>query len=151
MSTPCKLSLVAILAIALTAPAIAARRALVVEDPIGGGSEDAAQTIEDALVDRGFEVVRDTRVRPDFDRYCCIWDLRVFRALDTTQGDRIKGALDAGHGVDVAIPSDSDEPVEIEKGVVMDDDEGTAEYTIVRQGDRVLMKVREPIVNTIDD
>jgi hypothetical protein len=58
--------------------------------------------------------------------------------------------ISAGEGVDFDVETDSPEPIIVQKGVLRSDGRGTAEYTIVKQGDKVLMEVREPIVNWVE-
>lgn len=60
--------------------------------------------------------------------------------------------LDAGHDLDVDVSVRSDEPITIDKRVMRPDPDGkgTVEYTVVRQGDRVLMEVREPVLDWIE-
>ena len=56
----------------------------------------------------------------------------------------------AGEGIDFDVETESAEPIIVQKGVLKSDGRGTAEHTIVKQGDKVLMEVREPIVNWVE-
>lgn len=59
--------------------------------------------------------------------------------------------LDLGDGIDVDVTTGSREPIIVEKRVLRPDDQGsTVKYTIVRQGDRVLMEIREPVLDRIE-
>jgi hypothetical protein len=58
--------------------------------------------------------------------------------------------LDVADEIEIDVPAWSDEPIIVEKRVFRSDGRGTVEYTIVRQGDRVLMEVREPLVDWIE-
>ena len=51
--------------------------------------------------------------------------------------------IDAGD-LAVDVHTESHEPIKIEKGILRSDGRGTAEYTIVRQGDKILMEFKEP-------
>lgn len=59
--------------------------------------------------------------------------------------------LDVADGIEVDMTTRSREPIIVEKRVLRPDDEGsTVMYTIVRQGDRLLMEIREPVLDRIE-
>ena len=69
------------------------------------------------------------------------------RAGERVTLDGIDDDIDVG----VDVTARSDEPIIVEKRVLRPDDRGsTVEYTIVRQGDRVLMEIREPVLDRIE-
>lgn len=58
--------------------------------------------------------------------------------------------LQVADDIDFDVTARSDEPIIVEKGVLRSDGRGTAEYTIVRQGDRVLMEIHNPLFNWVE-
>ena len=67
-------------------------------------------------------------------------------ARDVVTLNGIDGDIDVG----VDVTARSDEPIIVEKRVMRSDGIGTVEYTIVRQGDRVLMEIREPVLDRVE-
>ena len=56
--------------------------------------------------------------------------------------------ISAGNGIDFDVETESDEPIIVEEGIFKaDDGRGPAQYTIVKQGDKILMKIHRPLIN----
>ena len=66
----------------------------------------------------------------------------------STKPRRVTVAL--GDGVDFDVESESDEPIIVQKRILKSDGRGTAEYTIVKQGDKILMEIHEPILDWVE-
>jgi hypothetical protein len=93
---------------------------------------------------------RTTRVEPDARRQAAPETDRAIQPQVEAPAETV--TLSAGEGMNFDVPANSVEPIRIEKRIMRPhpDGKGTAEYTIVRQGDRVLMEVVEPVLDWIE-
>ena len=65
------------------------------------------------------------------------------RTPEPTQLRESVMTIDAGNGMKVDVPTKDSEPITIEKDILKSDGQKTAKYTIVRQGDKILMEIKE--------
>jgi hypothetical protein len=89
---------------------------------------------------------------PDYpDELPALYDTEHPAAPKARPHEVVSVEVDEGISLEVPLNADADEqPIVVETGIIGSDGRGTAERTLVKRGDKVLLEVKKPLFNWVE-